>query len=502
MRCVSYTRTTSCSRKQSIPVFTVAEQNEHVREYVRSNELKLRKKYSDRKDDPAEISDFENMRQDGLNRKFDLLIFDSFWQCGKDIFSIVRVLKDAFVPAGINFAVVQDNYCSTGRDVDEIYEYLESAWSMYRSHLAEVRMAEKPNVHFVETYGYRYDRANDELMIDEDSAAIVRQIFSKLMLGMKPREIAEELTSRGIENPGDYLCRTKGWTLRGNNRGWGEGTVSHIAKNPKFAGRWEMNANGKNYADDVDPIIEPEVFDEVQKIFAQRRHHCKNSGKRNNPFLKMLTDEETGAKVIMKKNGYTGIYDFHFQPRKPEGVRYEKTHMDYHEAVDQMRRLLKEESGSAAAAAEYIDSCEAQYCREKLIEEKRNRIPDLLSELLQINCKGFMIDELNKTGEVDEAQFAEDMAEIDLQRQIVADEITGVYGEITEIELCYSKDNPWIRLFSQYDEKHELTRSYLKLFCEHVKMWRFETIKPVFREIKWKNMIAPAATEVFNGTEK
>lgn len=502
MRCVSYTRTTTCSRDDRIPAYAVAEQNEHIKKYITANGFRLQKKYSDRKNDPEETSDFEQMRLDGLNRKFDLLVFDSFWQCGKDIFSIVRVLKDSFVPAGIHFAVVQDDYCTAGRDAEEVIEYLENKWTEYRSHLIETRFAREPLVHFIETYGYRHNKEKDVLEIDEESAAIIREIFGKILDGMKPGKIAAELTARGVENPGDYLCRTKGWPLRGNNRGWSAGTVSHQAKNPKFAGRWAKYANGKNYADDCDPIIEPEVFDEVQKIFAQRRHHCKDCNQRINPFLKMLTDEETGATVIMKKNGYTGIYDFHFKPRKPEGVRYDKTNMNYDEAIDQIRRLLKNEHDSACEAAEHIDSHEAQSYKEHLLRERREKLPLLFEKLLHINERRLRLEELHASDDISESFFTKETAAAEYQRKALSDEISDIYEEIVEIETCYSRDNPWISLFSQYDENHELTRSYLKQFCEHVNMWRFEILKPVFREAKWKNMIMLSGMEGLYGTDK
>ena len=500
MRCVSYTRTTSCCKNDSVQVYSIAEQNEHIKEYVRTNGIRLLKKYSDRKNDPDEISDFEKMRIDGLNRRFDLLIFDSFWQCGKDVFSIVRVLKDIFIPAGIHFAVVQDHYCSIDKNRDEVVEYLEKMWSDYRSHLTETRLAKSPLVHYVETYGYRYNREEDVLEIDEVTASIIREVFDKLLQGMLPGEIAQELTLRGIENPGDYLCRTKGWALKGNNRGWTGGTVSHLAKNPKLAGRWEKYVNGRNYADDCEPIIDPEKFDEVQSIFAQRRHHCKGISKYCNPFLKMMTDEETGSKVIMKKNSYTGLCDFHFQPRKPEGVRYEKTCMDYQEAISQILDLLRRERDNAFAAAEYMDSNEAQLYKEQLIDDKRKSIPELLEQLFYINEKWLSLNELKDSREIDEAEFAISAAAITIQKQAITDEIAKIYKEITNIEKSLSKDNPWIALFSRYDENHELTRSYLKVFCEHVKIWRFETIKPVFRETEWKNRIPMLLTEAQDGT--
>ena len=200
MRCVSYTRVTSCNRLDA-PVYSIAEQNEHIREFAKAKGFSVQKKYSDRVADPECVAEFERMRIDGLNRGFDMLVFDSFWQCGKDVLTIARVLKDSFYPAGIQFAIVQEDYCSAGRERDEVMQYLDSIRERYMSHLAVARMNGNPHMFYVETFGYRYNSEKDMLEIDEESAGVVREIFSKLMAGSTPSEIARDL-SEVQRNPG------------------------------------------------------------------------------------------------------------------------------------------------------------------------------------------------------------------------------------------------------------------------------------------------------------
>lgn len=502
MRCVSYTRTTSCCRNNAVPVLSVSEQNDHIKAYAKSNGIRILKKYSDRKNDPSEIAEFEKMRLDGLNRTFDLLVFDSFWQCGKDIFTIIRVLKESFYPAGIHFAVAQEGFCSIGRGRDEVISYLECKWGLYHGHLMKSNNARNPRIHFVETYGYRYDREQDMLRIDEGSAEIVREIFSRLLQGELPSEISNGLTARGVENPGDYYCRTKGWKLRGDNRGWSAGAVAYLAKNPKYAGRWEFLANGKNYADDCEPIIDPDKYDEVQRILDLRRHHKKECNHSSNPFQKMMTDEETGAAVIMKKNPNTGRCDYHFKPRKPEGVRYERTCMDYDEAMAQIRSLLKREHNRAVAAAAYIDTHDIGSYKDDLIEEKRSPVPRLLSDLHKLSGKRLELDSLFNAGKIPEDEYLSETGTADADCRKVTEALSQIYEEIMVIEKAISGDNPWIRLFTGHDECHELTRSYFKRFCEHINIWRFEELRPVYRETEWRDRLPAYWMEAGDGTDQ
>ena len=458
MKCVSYTRAGSCCKDEDKPAISIKEQNNHIKSFLLDRGLTISRKYCDRSKNPDNNNEFEKMRIDGQSGFFEMFISDSIWQCGKDIYQAVRVLKDVFYPAGIEFAIVQEDFCSSDHTKDEVNDFLDELWHRYSSYRMSVRMKKNSGKYHLDTFGYKFDAENDRLEIDEASAAVVKEIFDKLRRGMKPSEIGKELTERGVENPGDYRCRVRGWNLRGTNREWNEGTVYAIAKNPKFAGRWERVIEGKNYAADCDPIVDPDLFDEVQKLFDRRRHHKKNCEKMENPFLWMLTDEETGAKVIMKKNQKTGIYDFHFQPPKPVGVVYEKRSMLYDDAILKVRTELEKEKAMAEAAADYICSDEGIEYRESLIDQKRKTCKEIIAGLIYPKPDAF-------------EKIEEDI--LDMQRIIIA----------------LSSDNPWIKLFLKYDESQKLTRKYLIRFVEHVYIRRFEDLKLVVRESDWKQMI-------------
>lgn len=203
----------------------------------------------------------------------------------------------------------------------------------------------------------------------------------------------------------------------------------------------------------------------------------------------MLTDEDSGAKVIMKKNQQTGIYDFHFQYPKPAGVSYDRTCMGYQEAVDQIRDELKKEHEKALSAVEWLDSDHVISWKRYLLEKIRQPLPSLLKELLHYSGESVMLTANYEAGLIPEPEYRIRALAVEIKCKNVTDELTVISEEIAKIEKRFSVDNPWIKLFSQYDENHELTRGYLKKFCEHVHIWRFEKIKPVFRETEWRNKL-------------
>lgn len=479
MRCVSYTQRASCCKDNRVSQINIADQNEHILSYAKGHGLRVIKKYTDRKSSPVKYTELEQVRIDGMNRSFDILIIDSLWQCGNDMYQAIRVLRDSLYPAGIQFVIVQNDFSSLEHSTDEVKSFFDTQWAAYSSHEAENRNKCHPCKLYIETFGYRYNRTDDRLEIDDESAGVIREIFEMLRQGRLPSDIAKELSDRGVENPGDYYCRTKGWALRGTKRGWNEGNVYNVARNPKFAGRWERVMYGKNYADDCGPIVSPEIFDEVQKTFESRRHHKLDCRKTENPFLKMMSDEETGAAVIMKKNKSTGIWDFHFQPPKPKGVCYEKTCILYQEAIKQMKEALLKEKRLALRAASFVNTDECIHWRDRLIEERQRTGRACFARLFN------MMDP------------APDIENNDIDA--VAEMLTDLCEEIDNIKKSYSADNPWIKLFSEYDGDHDMTRRYLRKYVSHVNVYRFEKIIPLINEQEWKDRIITAVMEAEYG---
>ena len=65
MRCVSYTRTTSCKEDGKIPADIIKQQDQHIQEYLKKQGWTLSAKYCDRKKDTEENTAFEELTKDG-----------------------------------------------------------------------------------------------------------------------------------------------------------------------------------------------------------------------------------------------------------------------------------------------------------------------------------------------------------------------------------------------------------------------------------------------------
>ena len=144
-------------------------------------------------------------------------------------------------------------------------------------------------------YGYKKDPDDKtRWIVDDEAAAVVKEIFHLCMSGYGPTQIAKELRKRRIETPAEYGKRVGVNVPAAKQREnddpcrWTTSTVVHILERREYTG---CTVNFKTYKKSYkskkqvknDPsewaifegmheaIIEPEVYDTVQKIRDGRR---------------------------------------------------------------------------------------------------------------------------------------------------------------------------------------------------------------------------------------
>ena len=87
-------------------------------------------------------------------------------------------------------------------------------------------------------YGYLMDE-DENFIIDEEAAPVVKQIYSLCLAGNGPTKIARMLTEQEIPTPGTLEYRRTGSTRRyhpGYECKWATNTVVHILENREYTG--------------------------------------------------------------------------------------------------------------------------------------------------------------------------------------------------------------------------------------------------------------------------
>ena len=139
-------------------------------------------------------------------------------------------------------------------------------------------------------YGYLMDE-EENFIIDEEAAPVVRQIYSLCLAGNGPTKIARMLTEQQIPTPGTLEYRRTGSTRRyhpGYECKWATNTVVHLLENREYTGclvnfktekvSYKLKHSVENppekqavFENHHEPIIDRETWERVQELRKQRK---------------------------------------------------------------------------------------------------------------------------------------------------------------------------------------------------------------------------------------
>ena len=481
MNCVSYTRATNCLPEKENSIISVKEQNDHISRYISSRKWKLVKKYSDRKHDPEAETAFVELREDGVNRRFDCVVVDSMYQCGRDAFQAASLFKKTFYPAGIHFAVVEDDFCSADVSSEEVETYLNNIRGKYSGRYTAERIGKHTVLRHLTMYGFIYDRKTNTLQIDEPSAAVVREIIERTVEGERPLSIAKDLTRRGIETPSQFTERLHDEHDRIITPKWERSMVHSIAKNQKYCGRWERVVDGKDLAAEAGCIVDPELFDRAQEQI-ESRCYTKPENRRNkgpSPVAGRMWDKESGLVLVKYVNSIKNITDIRFRYPKEKNIRYDRISMDYKEFMERVTNELRREKQECLNVYDAIHSHEGKALIDQRLKEAREPVPEILKRMGEVEARKMSCYREFLQGDISELTYKRKKAAYILQLKKLDSELEEVLAQIETIYQLYSDKNPWIALYRYMDENKSLTRKRAMRYIEKVLVYRFESVEMI-----------------------
>ncbi len=137
-------------------------------------------------------------------------------------------------------------------------------------------------------YGYLMDE-DENFIIDEEAAPVVRQIYSLCLAGNGPTKIARMLTEQQIPTPGTLEYRRTGRRYHpGYECKWATNTVVHLLENREYTGclvnfktekpSYKLKHSIENppekqavFENHHEPIIDRETWERVQELRKQRK---------------------------------------------------------------------------------------------------------------------------------------------------------------------------------------------------------------------------------------
>lgn len=345
------------------------------------------------------------------------------------------------------------------------------------------------------TYGYLKD-PNDhhKLIIDEETATVVRMIFDKYISGTSIVGIAKELNTMGIPNPSAYK-RLKGYNYRhpvgdSSDGLWPDSSVRRILKNEMYIGNMVQGKNTTvsykihqcravpkedwiRVTGTHEAIVDPEVFHKAQALMG--RHIRKPPSQNQVHLLAGFVRCAKCGRIMSRKTNRHSYGTYHYyrcvtnNRMKPGGCTRGSLRVDRIE--DAVLTLLQK---TVAACVEY----------EKLLEQinrssHRKTESDNLKRLLRQQqaerekCTRAMVDLYPdwKSGILTQQEYVTIKANLKEKLEKLDTAIQSLETTATQYESGVDSENAFLSNFRKYGTITELTRPMLLELVKEIRVY-------------------------------
>ena len=343
-------------------------------------------------------------------------------------------------------------------------------------------------------YGYLWNEARDQWLVDPEAADVVKRIFAMTIEGYGPYQIASKLKEEKVLIPSAYLAQhgegvNKNKTFK-DVYGWGSSTICNILEKREYLGHTINFKTRKHFKDKKshyvpedewtifenthEAIIDQQTFDLVQKIRGNVRRYPDGWGEAA-PLTGLLYCADCGGKMYVHRtnNGKRiSQYTCSQYSKVPVGKLCTTQHRINEDVVlSLVSEMLK-------AIAEYAKHDRAEFVRvvqeaqssqqTTEVRKQRTRLATAkqrVSELEVLLCK---IYEDNILGKLSDSRYATLDAQYEKEQSELTVEISDLEKAIKSYEKHEKDADRFIALIDKYENFDKLTIAMLNEFIEKI----------------------------------
>ena len=343
-------------------------------------------------------------------------------------------------------------------------------------------------------YGYLWNEARDQWLVDPEAAEVVKRIFAMTIEGYGPYQIASKLKSEKVLIPSAYLAQhgegvNKNKTFK-DVYGWGSSTICNILEKREYLGHTINFKTRKHFKDKKshyvpedewtifenthEAIIDQQTFDLVQKIRGNVRRYPDGWGEAA-PLTGLLYCADCGGKMYVHRtnNGKRiSQYTCSQYTKVPCGTLCKTQHRINEDVVlSLVSEMLK-------AIAEYAKHDRAEFVRvvqeaqssqqTAEVRKQRTRLATAkqrVSELEVLLCK---IYEDNILGKLSDSRYATLDAQYEKEQSELTAEISVLEKAVKSYEKHEKDADRFIALIDKYENFDKLTIAMLNEFIEKI----------------------------------
>ena len=339
-------------------------------------------------------------------------------------------------------------------------------------------------------YGYLMDE-DENFIIDEEAAPVVKQIYSLCLAGNGPTKIARMLTEQQIPTPGTLEYRRTGSTRRyhpGYECKWAANTVVHILENREYTGclvnfktTTQSYKNSKIIYNSEDKqavfenhheiIIDRDTWERVQELRKQRKR--PNRYDEVGLFSGLLFCADCGSVLYQQR--------YENKTRRQDCYicgNYKKRVKDCTAHFIRTDLLTAGVTANLRKVTDYAARHEKQFMK-LLIEQnedggkrrnaaKKKELDAAEKRIAELSAIFKRLYEDSVTGRISDERFAELSADYEAEQRQLKERAAELQGELAKAQEATVNAEKFMNIVRKYTSFEELTPTLLREFIEKI----------------------------------
>lgn len=459
--------------------------------------------------------EFKRMMDDIRSCKVKCVLVKDLSRFGRDYIETGEYLEKIFPFMGIRFISITDGYDSLTCDdaegalmiplknmINDVY-----AKDISRKIITSFRARQEKGEFLPAFAPYGYVKSKEvayRYEIDQETAPYVRMIFEWKAEGVSHNEICKRLNDMGAVTPARRKVDLGIWRAeKYKHTVWHGRTIIDIMKNPTYTGcivygripkslyeGIKMHRAPKEewrYVPDAhEPIISQELFDKVQKMFADRAEKLKSKMDENAPLRELVTNHFKG-KIYCgdcgKRMRFVKPTDKRYPVDQDHAVyvcggyldsgysRCSRHSIRYPVVADVVLAAIKMQLELALKQEQLIRQMRGSVKEKNLIDKYVGQINYLSQELKKINGKREALFENFAEGILDEAEYQFTKKKYDDEAAIIEKRLAAEKAKKSQLDDVLSLSNEWLSAIHQAENVTEIDSDLVKHLVSSVKIF-------------------------------
>ena len=447
---------------------------------------------------------FKEMIEGVENGEIKTIITKDLSRLGRNYLQVGMYTEMVFPRKGVRYIAINDGVDSEQGDNDLTpLKNLFNEW-LVRDTSKKIRavkrskgMSGKP-VTSKPVYGYLMDK-EENFIIDEEAAPVVKQIYSLCLAGNGPTKIARTLTEQEIPTPGTLEYRRTGSTRRyhpGYECKWATNTVVHILENREYTGclvnfktekvSYKVKQSKENpeekqaiFENHHEAIIDRDTWERVQELRKQR--------KRPNRY------DEVGlfSGIVFCADCGSVMYQQRYQTDKRKQDcyicgSYKKRTADCTAHFIRTDLLTEGVTANLRKVTQYAAKHEARFM--KLLTEqnedgsrrrnaaKKKELEAAEKRIAELSAIFKRLYEDSVTGRISDERFTELSADYEAEQKELKEKAAALRGELSRTLEATANAEKFMNVVRKYTSFEELTPTLLREFVEKIAVHESEAL--------------------------